>query len=152
MKLSQELALKQVQTLKLTPQLQLAVKVLQANQTQLSEMIEHEVMENPVLETVEVSPKVDNVDSQDYLEPETERTQLLQYVKDFEKYFAESQDHYSGAYISSSSNSEESSIEEYVAGLDDDKLDYLQEIINKQEEERSKWPLTLDSYNAQCQL
>jgi hypothetical protein len=46
----------------------------------------------------------------------------------------------------------ESVIEEYVAGLDDDKLDYLQQIINKQEEERSKWPLTLDSYNAQCQL
>ena len=116
MKLSQELALKQVQTLKLTPQLQLAVKVLQANQTQLSEMIEHEIMENPVLEAGEVSPKIDNVDSQDYLEPETERTQLLQYVKDFEKYFAESQDHYSGAYTSSSSNSEESSIEDYVAG------------------------------------
>ena len=44
----------------------------------------------------------------------------------------------------------ESVIEEYVAGLDDDKIDYLQQIINKQEEERSKWPLTLDSYNAQC--
>ena len=46
----------------------------------------------------------------------------------------------------------ESVIEEYVAGLDDDKLDHLQQIIIKQEEERSKWPLTLDSYNAQFQL
>ena len=46
----------------------------------------------------------------------------------------------------------ESVIEEYVAGLDDDKLDYLQQIINKQEEERANMPYTLDSYNAQCQL
>ena len=46
----------------------------------------------------------------------------------------------------------ESVIEEYVAGLDDDKLDYLQQIINKQEEEQAKMPYTLDSYNAQCQL
>ena len=45
----------------------------------------------------------------------------------------------------------ESVIEEYVAGLKEDKIDYLQQIINKQEEERAKWPLTLDSYNAQCQ-
>ena len=96
MKLSQELALKQVQTLKLTPQLQLAVKVLQANQVQLNEMIEQEVMENPVLDAGEVISKIDSLDSQDYFEPETERTQLLQYVKDFEKYFAESQDQYSG--------------------------------------------------------
>ena len=46
----------------------------------------------------------------------------------------------------------ESVIEEYVAGLDDDKIDYLQQIINKQEEERANMPYTLDSYNAQCQL
>tara|TARA_B100001996_G_scaffold380451_1_gene367913 strand:- start:1442 stop:1684 length:243 start_codon:yes stop_codon:yes gene_type:complete len=44
----------------------------------------------------------------------------------------------------------ESVIEEYVAGLTDEKIDLLQKVINKQEEERSKWPLTLDSYNAQC--
>tara|TARA_Y100000589_G_scaffold167882_2_gene159767 strand:+ start:7298 stop:8725 length:1428 start_codon:yes stop_codon:yes gene_type:complete len=116
MKLSQELALKQVQTLKLTPQLQLAVKVLQANQTQLHEMIEHEIMENPVLEAGETPAKVDAAKAQDYLEPQTERTQLLEYVKDFEKYFAESQDQYSGAYVNSGHNFEESSIEEYVAG------------------------------------
>ena len=42
----------------------------------------------------------------------------------------------------------ESVIEEYVAGLDDDKLDYLQQVINKQEEERAKMPYTLDSYHA----
>ena len=36
----------------------------------------------------------------------------------------------------------ESVIEEYVAGLTDEKIDLLQQVINKQEEERSKWPLT----------
>ena len=127
MKLSQELALKQVQTLKLTPQLQLAVKVLQANQVQLNEMIEQEVMENPVLDAGEVISKIDSLDSQDYFEPETERTQLLQYVKDFEKYFAESQDQYSGSYISPSNRSEESSIEEYVASRKD-----LKDILDEQ--------------------
>ena len=116
MKLSQELALKQVQTLKLTPQLQLAVKVLQANQVQLNEMIEQEVMENPVLEVGEVPSQLESQDSQDYLEPQTERTQLLEYVKDFEKYFSESQDTYSGSYITQRTSYEESSIEEYVAG------------------------------------
>ena len=44
----------------------------------------------------------------------------------------------------------ESVIDEYVAGLTDEKIDLLQKVIDKQEEERSKWPLTLDSYNAQC--
>ena len=46
----------------------------------------------------------------------------------------------------------ESVIEEYVAGLTDEKIDLLQQVINKQEEERAKMPYTLDSYNAQCQL
>ena len=46
----------------------------------------------------------------------------------------------------------ESVIEEYVAGLTDEKIDLLQKVINKQEEERAKMPYTLDAYNAQCQL
>ena len=46
----------------------------------------------------------------------------------------------------------ESIIEEYVAGLTDEKIDLLQQVINKQEAERAKMPYTLDSYNAQCQL
>ena len=45
----------------------------------------------------------------------------------------------------------ESVIEEYVAGLTDEKIDLLQQVINKQEAERAKMPYTLDSYNAQCQ-
>ena len=46
----------------------------------------------------------------------------------------------------------ESIIEEYVAGLTEEKIDLLQQVINKQEAERAKMPYTLDSYNAQCQL
>ena len=46
----------------------------------------------------------------------------------------------------------ESVIEEYVAGLTEEKIDLLQKVINKQEEERAKMPYTLDSYNAQCPL
>ena len=46
----------------------------------------------------------------------------------------------------------ESVIEEYVAGLTDEKIELLKQVINKQEAERAKMPYTLDSYNAQCQL
>jgi|TARA_A100001011_G_C14016281_1_gene717524 hypothetical protein len=46
----------------------------------------------------------------------------------------------------------QSVIEEYVAGLTEEKIDLLQQVINKQEAERAKMPYTLDSYNAQCQL
>ena len=116
MKLTQELALKQTQTLKLTPQLQLAVKVLQANQFQLTEMVEQELLENPVLENQETgtveAPEFEHMSS-----PDTDQAKLLQYVKDFEKYFQESQDNYVSSYsIDSGSSHEESSFEDYVAG------------------------------------
>ena len=42
----------------------------------------------------------------------------------------------------------ESVIEEYVAGLTEEKIDLLQKVINKQEEERAKLPYTLSSYHA----
>ena len=45
----------------------------------------------------------------------------------------------------------ESIIEEYVAGLTEEKIDLLQQVINKQEAEQAKMPYTLDAYNAQCQ-
>ena len=45
----------------------------------------------------------------------------------------------------------ESVIEEYVAGLTEEKIDLLQQVINKQEAEQAKMPYTLDAYNAQCQ-
>ncbi|MBT3785654.1 RNA polymerase factor sigma-54 [bacterium] len=115
MKLTQELALKQVQTLKLTPQLQLAVKVLQANQLQLSEMVEQELMENPVLETQDSDGAGPEEHEFEFTE-NTEQARLVQYVKDFEKYFQESQDNYISSYSGDSGVSgEEPSFEEYVA-------------------------------------
>jgi RNA polymerase sigma-54 factor len=46
-------ALKLQQSLKLTPQLQLAMKMLQLNQLELAELIKQEVEKNPLLEMVE---------------------------------------------------------------------------------------------------
>jgi len=132
MKLSQELALKQVQTLKLTPQLQLAVKVLQANQAQLSEMIDQEVLENPVLEAQAKSEEANPSISEELGSPlveDSDRAQLLSYVKDFEKYFHESQDSYTSSWSEPSiaSSDESSSFEEYVA-----KSRNLSEILEEQ--------------------
>ncbi|PCJ20747.1 MAG: RNA polymerase sigma-54 factor [Candidatus Cloacimonadota bacterium] len=113
MKLSQDLSLKQVQTLKLTPQLQLAVKVLQANQIQLVEMIEQELMENPVLEVKQSDSEIKEIE----LPEASEKAQLVEYVKEFEKYFQESQDslNSSGSFQSSATNEDFSSFEEWVA-------------------------------------
>jgi RNA polymerase sigma-54 factor len=110
MKLNQQLSMKQVQSLRLTPQLQLAVKILQANRVELSEMVEQELMENPVLEVQGglVETELPDTASED----SSERSELLGYVKDFEKYFQESQ----GAWTSSetASNEEKPSFEEFV--------------------------------------
>ena len=46
----------------------------------------------------------------------------------------------------------QSVIEEYVAGLTEEKIDLLQKVINKQEAERAKMRDTLTSDNAQCKL
>jgi RNA polymerase sigma-54 factor len=130
MKLSQELNLKQTQTLKLTPQLQLAVKVLQANQMKLTEMVEQELMENPVLEVQDeggADPKAQE-ESRD-LEG-SDRSELLQYVKDFEKYFQESQDNYMpGSSFDAPQSGDETSFEDYVASTHSLK-DQLEEQLN----------------------
>jgi len=121
MKLTQELALKQTQTLKLTPQLQLAVKVLQANQLQLTEMVEQELLENPVLETQEsVNAEAaggEGSESEFGHAENTDQDKLVQYVKDFEKYFQESQDNYMSSFSGDGgAAAEETSFEDYVAG------------------------------------
>ncbi|MBW7877300.1 MAG: RNA polymerase factor sigma-54 [Candidatus Cloacimonetes bacterium] len=110
MKLNQQLSIKQVQSLRLTPQLQLAVKILQANRVELSEMVEQELMENPVLEVSGSTEEVDSYEAQP--EESVERSELLGFVKDFEKYFQESQ----GAWTSAetASNEDKPSFEEFV--------------------------------------
>ncbi len=48
--------LKQTQTLKMTPQLQMAIRLLQYNRLELAEHIEQELLENPMLEQVDERP------------------------------------------------------------------------------------------------
>jgi RNA polymerase sigma-54 factor len=50
-----KLNLKMSQQLVMTPQLQQAIKLLQLNQMELVNLVEHEMTENPVLEEVEGS-------------------------------------------------------------------------------------------------
>ncbi len=54
--ISQRLDLKQSQNLVMTPQLQQAIKLLQLNNQEISEFIEDEIAENPLLEKVEKEP------------------------------------------------------------------------------------------------
>lgn len=48
--------LKQSQSLRLTPQLQMAIRLLQYNRLELAEHIQQEILENPMLEQVEEPP------------------------------------------------------------------------------------------------
>ena len=42
-------------------------------------------------------------------------------------------------------------IARYVSNINDEERTRYQNIIDSQKKERAKFPLTLDSYNAQCQ-
>jgi RNA polymerase sigma-54 factor len=135
--LKQQQRLELKQKLNLTQQLQQAVKVLQAGQNQLLEMIEQEALENPVLEVKGGSDSSENIPA---IEEEPlskkqdtgERDKLLNYVRDFQKYFQESQDAYysdEGSYGGDYSQDESSSFEEYVADLPS-LSDVLEEQLN----------------------
>ncbi|MBI4870519.1 MAG: RNA polymerase factor sigma-54 [Candidatus Riflebacteria bacterium] len=131
MKLTQSLALKLQQQLRLTPQLQLAMKMLQLNQLELQDLIKEEVEKNPLLEIVETGdePKeetpAEQVDATTIetppppAPPGTEAAaapQEPEEFQDFYKYLMDAQDNYytegSGAYHEPD---EESNIEEYVS-------------------------------------
>src|SRR5687767_6981338 len=56
MSLSANLQLRQSQKLVMTPMLQQALKILQMNSLELSDLIKQEVSENPMLEELEVEP------------------------------------------------------------------------------------------------
>ena len=56
MQLKQQLVLKLQQKLQLTPQLQLAMKMLQLNHLELSELLKQEVERNPLLEVEAATP------------------------------------------------------------------------------------------------
>ncbi len=58
--ISQKLSLKQSQNLVMTPQLQQAIKLLQLNNMEISEFIEEELENNPLLEKQETAPEDKN--------------------------------------------------------------------------------------------
>lgn len=66
--ISQRLDLKQSQNLVMTPQLQQAIKLLQLNNQEISEFIEDEIAENPLLEKVESEPNEADAASDDKAE------------------------------------------------------------------------------------
>ena len=70
MQISQNLKLKQSQSLVMTPQLQQAIKLLQLNNLELTNLVNKELEENPFLENENV--ELDNLENQD-----TEKTNEL---------------------------------------------------------------------------
>ena len=63
MQISQNLKLKQSQSLVMTPQLQQAIKLLQLNNLELTNLVNKELEENPFLENESV--ELDNQNDQD---------------------------------------------------------------------------------------
>lgn len=131
-------ALKLQQTLKLTPQLQLAMKMLQLNQLELAELIKQEVEKNPLLEIAdkEIDPKnlaQKALENPNLIQSKSEKAasekraeegeakgeEKDNFDDDYFKYLLDSQDnHYSGgASVSGGGDPDnESNLEEYVAG------------------------------------
>ncbi|HIF25816.1 MAG TPA: RNA polymerase sigma-54 factor [Micavibrio sp.] len=64
--ISQKLDLRQSQTLTMTPQMQQAIKILQLNNVELSEMIEEELAQNPLLEKDESDQDREGDDTEAY--------------------------------------------------------------------------------------
>src|SRR4029078_486086 len=56
------------QQLVMTPQLQQAIKLLQLNRMELAEVVNQEMMENPILEEMSETPEGDNQPSSEELE------------------------------------------------------------------------------------
>ncbi|MBI3893386.1 MAG: RNA polymerase factor sigma-54 [Candidatus Wallbacteria bacterium] len=125
MKLSQSLNLRLQQTLRLTPQLQLAMKMLQLNQLELQELIKEEVEKNPLLEiseggedaAKEEAAKPTNLDeipkTPDPLVTDN-GVRPQEDFQDFYKYLMDAQDNYYSEGVNYYDSDEESNIEEYV--------------------------------------
>jgi RNA polymerase sigma-54 factor len=130
-------ALKLQQSLKLTPQLQLAMKMLQLNQLELAELIKQEVEKNPLLEIVEKNSDPETLvkralENPNSLERKSEQAAAekaandggetkneQEYDEDYFKYLLDSQDnHYTGgsSAVAFGDPDKESNLEEYVAG------------------------------------
>ena len=68
MQISQNLKLKQSQSLVMTPQLQQAIKLLQLNNLELSNLVNKELEENPFLENENESVELDDNKNTEYEE------------------------------------------------------------------------------------
>ncbi len=99
MKLHQELAARQIQTLKLTPQLQQAVKILQASRQELEEMVEQEALENPVLDWQKSAGEGSDIPETEEKSEDPQKEDLVEYVQDFERYVGEDQDSWSSVSL-----------------------------------------------------
>jgi RNA polymerase sigma-54 factor len=120
MKLSQSLSLKLQQSLRLTPQLQLAMKMLQLNQLELQELIKEEVEKNPLLDIAEgddgVPKEEPNGEAGMDVAPQvpTDSQVAEREPEEFYKYLMDAQDNYYTEGVSYYDSDEESNLEEYV--------------------------------------
>ena len=64
MQITQNLKLKQSQSLVMTPQLQQAIKLLQLNNLELSDLVNKELEENPFLENESNEEKIEKFDEE----------------------------------------------------------------------------------------
>ena len=64
MQITQNLKLKQSQSLVMTPQLQQAIKLLQLNNLELTELVNKELEENPFLENESSEEKVEKIEEE----------------------------------------------------------------------------------------
>ncbi len=69
MALSQRLDLRQTQSLVMTPQLQQAIKLLQLSNLELSDFVDREIEQNPLLERAEGEGGDDRGSGSEYTEP-----------------------------------------------------------------------------------
>src|SRR3954451_22579807 len=61
------------QQLVMTPQLQQAIKLLQLNRMELAEVVNQEMMENPILEEMAETPEGENAPTEAQGDPEAEQ-------------------------------------------------------------------------------
>src|SRR5581483_10850883 len=72
------------QQLVMTPQLQQAIKLLQLNRMELAEVVNQEMMENPILEEIAETPEAEQTrDEEAFLKPTPKEEQLVAGKDDF---------------------------------------------------------------------
>ncbi len=93
--LKQELAVKQTQSLVMTPQMQQSIHMLQMPLLELKETIEQELVENPMLE---LKKETDTVDAEDSTIEESLDTHIKEELEQFAKLERDWQEYYSQSH------------------------------------------------------